>query len=77
MFTGIVEATGKVKSITVQQNNKLLCVEAPFASALKIDQSVSHNGVCLTVTKVLGDSYYVECIVKLLPLKKYLHYAIG
>jgi len=62
MFTGIVEATGKVKSISVQQNNKLLCIEAPFASQLKIDQSVSHNGVCLTVTKVLGDSYYVECI---------------
>jgi riboflavin synthase len=66
MFTGIVEATGKVKSITVQQNNKLLCIEAPFASELKVDQSVSHNGVCLTVTKVLGDSYYVECIAETL-----------
>src|SRR5690349_24019140 len=62
MFTGIVEAIGKVRSITAQQNNKLLCIEAPFTSELKIDQSVSHNGVCLTVTKVLGDSYYVECI---------------
>jgi riboflavin synthase len=66
MFTGIVEATGKVKSITVQQNNKLLCIEAPFANELKVDQSVSHNGVCLTVTKVLGDSYYVECIAETL-----------
>jgi len=62
MFTGIVEATGKVKSIAMQQNNKLLCIEAPFATELKVDQSVSHNGVCLTVTKVAGDSYYVECI---------------
>ncbi len=66
MFTGIVEATGKVKSITVQQNNKLLCIEALFASELKVDQSVSHNGVCLTVTKVLGDCYYVECIAETL-----------
>jgi riboflavin synthase len=66
MFTGIVEATGKVKGITVQQSNKLLCIEAPFASELKIDQSVSHNGVCLTVTKVLGDLYYVECIAETL-----------
>jgi riboflavin synthase len=67
MFTGIVEATGKVKSITVQQSNKLLCIEAPpFAGELKIDQSVSHNGVCLTVTEALGDSYYVECIAETL-----------
>jgi riboflavin synthase len=66
MFTGIVETTGTVRSITVQQNNKLLCIEAPFANELKVDQSVSHNGVCLTVTKVLGDSYYVECIAETL-----------
>src|SRR5436853_2175155 len=66
MFTGIVEATGKVKSISVQQNNKVLCIEAPFAGELKIDQSVSHNGVCLTVTQVQGDYYYVECIAETL-----------
>jgi len=66
MFTGIVEATGKVKSISVQQNNKVLCIEAPFANELRIDQSVSHNGVCLTVTRVQGDSYYVECIAETL-----------
>lgn len=66
MFTGIVEATGKVKSIETMQSNKLLCIEASFASELKIDQSVSHNGVCLTVTKVQGDSYYVECIAETL-----------
>ena len=66
MFTGIVEAIGRVKSIAAQQNNKLLCIEAPFAGELKVDQSVSHNGVCLTVTKVLGGSYYVECIAETL-----------
>jgi riboflavin synthase len=66
MFTGIIEAVGRVKGITVHQNNKLLCIEAPFASELKVDQSVSHNGVCLTVTKMLGDSYYVECIAETL-----------
>lgn len=66
MFTGIVEATGKVKSISDRQSNKLLCIEAPFAGELKIDQSVSHNGVCLTVTEVLDGSYYVECIAETL-----------
>lgn len=62
MFTGIVEAIGKVKSITVDGSNKIICVEAPFANELKIDQSISHNGACLTVTKLLSDSYEVVCI---------------
>jgi riboflavin synthase len=66
MFTGIVEATGRIKSITAQQNNKVLCIEAPFVNELKVDQSVSHNGVCLTVTKILDDTYYVECIAETL-----------
>ena len=62
MFTGIIEATGKVKSISVDGSNKVLCIEAPFAGELKIDQSISHNGVCLTVTKLFGDAYEVVCI---------------
>ena len=62
MFTGIIEATGKIKRIEVWGSNKLLCIETPLANELKVDQSVSHNGVCLTVTKVVSDCYYVECI---------------
>ena len=62
MFTGIVEAIGTVKTVSPQGTNKVLRIEAPFASELKIDQSVSHNGVCLTVTKLHGDSYEVVCI---------------
>ena len=62
MFTGIIEATGKIKSIEKWGSNKRLCIESSLANELKIDQSVSHNGVCLTVTKVLSDSYLVECV---------------
>ncbi len=62
MFTGIIETTGNVKSISVEGTNKVLCIEAPFASELKIDQSISHNGVCLTVSKLFSDSYEVVCI---------------
>jgi len=62
MFTGIVEASGKVKRISIEGTNKVLCIEAPFADELKVDQSVSHNGVCLTVTNLLSNSYEVVCI---------------
>lgn len=49
MFTGIIEQTGVVKKIEPQQSNVILWVEADFVNELKIDQSVAHNGVCLTV----------------------------
>jgi riboflavin synthase len=62
MFTGIIETIGTVKSISIEGTNKTLCIEAPFASELKIDQSVAHNGVCLTVTKISGSTYFVTCI---------------
>jgi riboflavin synthase len=62
MFTGIIEAAGIVKNISVDGTNKILCIEAPFVHDLKVDQSISHNGVCLTVTKLLGDTYEVNCI---------------
>lgn len=62
MFTGIIETIGKIKSVSTEGTNKVLCIEAPFAHELKIDQSIAHNGVCLTVTKLFSDSYEVVCI---------------
>lgn len=52
MFTGIVEATGKVVKIGKEKGNINITVEAPFGNELKIDQSMCHDGVCLTVVKV-------------------------
>ena len=49
MFTGIIEAFGKVKSINKDQDNLNITINSPISSILKVDQSVSHNGVCLTV----------------------------
>lgn len=49
MFTGIVEATGIVEKVEWDRSNMILTVASPISDALKIDQSVSHNGVCLTV----------------------------
>jgi riboflavin synthase len=52
MFTGIVEATGKVVKIEKEKGNIHITIEAPFGKDLKIDQSMCHDGVCLTVIKV-------------------------
>lgn len=62
MFTGIVEATGKVIEIIPDKSNTHIRVESSISQELKVDQSVSHNGICLTVTKVDGSSHYVTAI---------------
>lgn len=58
MFTGIIEQTGKVTAIEKQENNVHFTIAAAFAAELKPDQSVAHNGVCLTVTQVIGKQHY-------------------
>ncbi len=52
MFTGIIETLGTVKSIEKDRSNVHFTIESPISGELKVDQSVSHNGVCLTVTEV-------------------------
>jgi riboflavin synthase len=52
MFTGIIETMGMVRSVTRQGSNVDLVVEAAMAAELRVDQSVAHNGVCLTVVEV-------------------------
>ena len=62
MFTGIIEDIGKVVNLTNKGGNLHISVKSAFTSELKIDQSVSHNGVCLTVTAIEGDVYTVTAI---------------
>ena len=62
MFTGIIEALGTVKGIQEEGTNRTFEVESTIAHELKIDQSVAHNGVCLTVVAVEGDRYKVTAI---------------
>lgn len=58
MFTGIVEATGQVKTIAKQGTNSLITIACPLVPQLKVDQSISHNGVCLTVTNLIPPHQY-------------------
>jgi len=62
MFTGIIEQLGVVKDIVKEDGNIHFTVEAAMCSELKIDQSVAHNGVCLTVVSVKGNCYTVTAI---------------
>ena len=62
MFTGIVEALAKVIEIIPDKTNTHFKIESSISQELKSDQSVSHNGVCLTVTKVVGKSHYVTAV---------------
>ncbi len=62
MFCGIVEATARVLRIEKELDNIHLTLSCPFVDDLKIDQSVSHNGVCLTVVGIHDDAYTVTAM---------------
>ena len=62
MFTGIIETLGTVKEVRQDQDNLHLTISAAITPELKIDQSVAHNGVCLTVVAIDADSYTVTAI---------------
>ena len=62
MFTGIIEAVGKVEDIERCGSNINFTLSCPFAHELKVDQSLAHNGCCLTVVAVEGGRYQVTAI---------------
>lgn len=62
MFTGIIESVGKVEQIKTEGTNKSFAITSSISKELKVDQSISHNGVCLTVTNVDGDTHWVTAI---------------
>lgn len=62
MFTGIIEQLGVVKNCVKEHENIHFTIEAPFTHELKIDQSVAHNGTCLTVVSIEGNEYVVTAI---------------
>ena len=68
MFSGIVEKMAQVVKIETEQTNKHFTLRNPFGEALSIDQSIAHNGVCLTVVKMEGDLYTVTAMQETLRL---------
>lgn len=77
MFTGIIEAFGAVKSVRQEGSNKHFVIESPISSQLKIDQSVSHDGVCLTVVKTDNGSHTVTAIDETLQKSNLVTWKVG
>ena len=62
MFTGIIETLGEIAKLEADAGNLHIHMKSSLTSELKIDQSVAHNGVCLTVVSLDGDKYTVTAI---------------
>ena len=62
MFTGIIESLGTIRSIDTIGTNKTFWVESTLTAELKVDQSLSHNGVCLTVEELKDNLHRVTAI---------------
>lgn len=66
MFTGIIESLGKVRFVENDRSNVHFTIESDISADLKVDQSVSHDGVCLTVTAVQGNAHLVTAVAETL-----------
>ena len=62
MFTGIIEATGKIISLDINGSNKTFWIESALSSQLQIDESLCHDGVCLTIEDVQNNTHKVTAI---------------
>ncbi len=77
MFTGIIEQIGKVVSIETKGTNLSFWIESQMSYELKVDQSVSHNGVCLTVEKVENNQHQVTAIAETLTKTNLHNWQVG
>lgn len=77
MFTGIVEETGKIVNMEKIDENLSISISASFIDELKIDQSIAHNGTCLTVVDINPEFYTVTAIAETLNKTHFSTLAIG
>ena len=77
MFTGIIEAFGTITQLEKENENVHISLESPLTPELKIDQSVAHNGVCLTVVKIEGAVYTVTAIKETIHKTNLSTWAVG
>lgn len=77
MFTGIIETLGTIIAIDKEQSNVHFTIQSTITNELKIDQSVAHNGVCLTVVSIKEDQYVVTAISETLSRTALNNWSIG
>ena len=66
MFTGIIEGLGRIAGVSSSGGNRSFTLSAPFTHELKVDQSLSHNGICLTIEAIDGNLYQVTAVAETL-----------
>ena len=77
MFTGIIESLGKITKIEQEGDNVHFTIQSELAKESYIDQSIAHNGVCLTVVKIEGDTYVVTAIKETLDVSNLKDWVVG
>jgi riboflavin synthase len=77
MFTGIIETTGTIEAVTSTGTNKTFWITSPLSAEFKVDQSISHNGVCLTVEEIQGNRHRVTAIAETLQKSDLGHWKTG
>lgn len=82
MFTGIIRQLGTIQAIDIQAENHVFTIAANFGEEIRVDQSIAHNGVCLTVTDILSKNEY-DCVYKVTAVRETLektnlgHWSVG
>ena len=77
MFTGIIESLGKITNVNVDRGNIDFTIESDISRELKVDQSISHNGVCLTVTELSDNSHTVTAVKETLDKSSLKNFAVN
>lgn len=77
MFTGIIEAIGEVSRVSHAGTNKSFWIKSPISRQFRVDQSIAHNGVCLTVEEILDDSHKVTAVQETLEKTELEQWAPG
>ena len=77
MFTGIIESLGKITDLKVDRGNIDFTIESDISKELKVDQSVSHNGVCLTVTKTNNNTHTVTAVKETLDKSSLTNFSVN
>mgnify|MGYP001490386503 FL=1 len=77
MFTGIIESLGKITDLKVDRGNIDFTIESDISKELKVDQSVSHNGVCLTVTETNNNTHTVTAVKETLDKSSLTNFSVN
>ncbi len=77
MFTGIIETLGVITDLKSENENIHITIKSKFTNELKVDQSIAHNGVCLTIVRIINDLYTVTAIKETLDKTNFRELKVG